>query len=232
MLIQQFRYANDNLGYIVYAGKQAMAIDGGAVGEMTDFVRDMGLDIRYVTNTHLHHDHTGGNDALLRETSAQYLDCRQFSHEQTIELDDETVTVLKTPGHSTESVCFAAKDFLVTGDTLFNGTVGNCFSGDLDGFFNSLKLLMSYPGETRVFSGHDYVKESIDIAAAIDPDNPDIRAYMAAYTPDLVVSTLADEARVNPYLRFNSQTLLKILQQRNVPFQTELERFKSIMEIF
>lgn len=232
MDIQQFRYSNDNLGYLVWSKNRGMAIDGGAADEMIAFAQARAIEIRYVTNTHLHQDHVCGNPALLKETNAQHLDCSQLEDGREIRLDDEIVKVLVTPGHSRESVCFAAGDFLVTGDTLFNGTVGNCFSGDLDGFFRSLKRLMAYPGTTRIFAGHDYVKESMDIAASIDPDNPDIKAYMDAYDPGLVVSTLADETKVNPYIRFNAPNMLKHLQQRNVPFQTEAERFKSIMEIF
>jgi hydroxyacylglutathione hydrolase len=37
MKVKQFRYSADNLGYLVYGKKEAMAIDGGAVDEMLAF---------------------------------------------------------------------------------------------------------------------------------------------------------------------------------------------------
>ena len=232
MQIQQFRYSADNLGYLVFSKDTGIAIDAGAVAEMTDFAQKNHITIAFVTNTHLHHDHITGNDQVREKTGAVFLDCRKFSDNQQIQLGQEAVTVLTTPGHTHDAVCFAADDFLVTGDTLFNGTVGNCFSGDLEAFYHSLRKLMAFAGQTKIFSGHDYVAESLEIAEAIDPDNPDIRPYREKYDPDLVVSTLAEELLVNPFLRFNAPAMIKKLQQRNFPCNTEKQRFISLMEAF
>lgn len=233
MEIQQFRYASDNLGYLVYTEARGIAIDGGNPDEMVAFATEKGVEIALVTNTHTHPDHTLGNSMLLEKTGATFLDCRQFSHGQTIEVaPGYALEVLRTPGHTRESVCFKGDGFLVTGDTLFNATVGNCFSGDLDAFYRSLKLLMDLPGETRVYAGHDYVAESLAAAWSIEKENPDIAAYEKKYTPDHVVSTLADELKVNPYLRFNSPSILRRLEERDMPRATETERFSSLMEIY
>ena len=232
MQIQQFRYSADNLGYLVFSEKTGVAIDAGAVTDMTNFTQKNHITIAYVTNTHLHHDHISGNDQMLEKTGAVFLDCKNFSDKQKIQVGRETLTVLTTPGHTRDSVCFAADDFLVTGDTLFNGTVGNCFSGDLEAFYHSLKKLTAFAGHTKIFAGHDYVAESLETAEAIDPDNPDIRQYKEKYDPVLVVSTLKDELLVNPFLRFNAQAMIKKLQQRNFPCHTEKQRFISLMEAF
>jgi hydroxyacylglutathione hydrolase len=231
MNIKQFRYSADNLGYLVFSDTQGIAIDGGNPGDMVDFAREKGITIKYVTNTHSHQDHTGGNTALLKKTDAQFIDCRRAGEDRVITLDGEKIEVIPTPGHTEDSICFKAGDFLVTGDTLFNGTVGNCFSGDLKGFFRSLKTLMAFPKETKIYAGHDYVQESMDIAAATEKDNPDIEAYLQTYDPGLVVSTLKDELLVNPYIRFNAPAMMELLQKRKMPFKTEEQRFISIMEI-
>lgn len=68
MKVKQFRYSIDNLGYLVYGLKSAMAVDGGAVGEILDFVRIHNLHLKYVTNTHSHMDHTVGNQGLPIKT--------------------------------------------------------------------------------------------------------------------------------------------------------------------
>ncbi|MFN2356987.1 MAG: MBL fold metallo-hydrolase [Desulfotignum sp.] len=232
MQIKQFRYGADNFGYLVFDKTRAIAIDAGAVADMTDFAQEHDLTIAWVTNTHLHPDHTGGNASMLEKTGAAFLDCTTFSQDQQIFLDKEALTVILTPGHTHDSVCFAGDDFLVTGDTLFNGTVGNCFSGDLEAFYHSLKKLLAFPGTTRVFAGHDYVKESLEIAAAIDPGNLDIDRYLEIYDPALVVSTLADELQVNPFLRFNADSMIQKLKQRNFSCDTEKQRFISLMEAF
>jgi hydroxyacylglutathione hydrolase len=232
MRIEQFRYGTDNLAYLVFSGNSGLSIDPGAAEDMVRFARTHEISINQVVNTHLHPDHTSGNAEMLKKTSARYLDCRTLSDNDTLSLDNETLTVIKTPGHTHDDICFAGHDFLVTGDTLFNGTVGNCFSKDLDAFYHSLKKLMAFPGTTRVFAGHDYVKESVEIAQAIDPDTPGVNEYLEYYDPDRVTSFLADELRINPFLRFNDQTMIAKLTQRHFPCDTEIERFKSLMQAF
>lgn len=232
MQIEQFRYGTDNLGYLIFSGTCAVAIDPGAVDEMLAFARNQNIRITRITNTHLHPDHTCGNDQLLGKTGAEYIDCRNLADNDTIAVENEQLTVITTPGHTHEDVCFFAGDFMVTGDTLFNGTVGNCFSRDLDAFYHSLRKLMAFPGSTRIFAGHDYVKESMEIALAIDPDTPDVDRYLEKYDPERVTSCLADELRINPFLRFNDKTMLRKLSRRRFPCATEIERFKSLMQAF
>lgn len=232
MQIEQFRYGVDNLAYLVYSGTCGVAIDPGAADDMFSFARERNIRINQVTNTHLHPDHTGGNARLLEKTQAEYLDCRNLSDNESIALESDALRVITTPGHTHDDVCFAGNGFLVTGDTLFNGTVGNCFSKDLDAFYHSLKKLMAFPGETLIFAGHDYVKESVEIAQAIDPDTPGIVQYLEKYDPDRVTSCLSDERRINPFLRFNDDTMIDRLKQRHFNCDTEIQRFKSLMQAF
>lgn len=225
------------MGYLVFSDTQGIAqgvvIDGGNPDDIVDFAKARGIDIKYVTNTHYHQDHTCGNAGLLEKiTTAQFIDCRRVRQGQVIDLDGETLEIFLTPGHTESDVCFKADDFLVTGDTLFNGTVGNCFSGDLGRFFTSLKTLMAFPMETKIYAGHDYVQEAMKMAASIEEDNTDIEAYLQKYDPRLVVSTLEDELRVNPYLRFNAPSMMADLEKRKMPGTTEEQRFFSIMEIY
>ena len=41
--VKQFRYASDNLGYIIYSQKSAVAVDGGAVDAMIEFTNEFAL---------------------------------------------------------------------------------------------------------------------------------------------------------------------------------------------
>jgi len=232
MKIKQFRYAADNLGYLIHTETHGMAVDAGAAADTLAFARQTGIEISYVTNTHGHHDHTPGNETLLAQTNAQFLDCAGITGDTQITLGSETVLAFPTPGHTRDSICFYADGFLVTGDTLFNATVGNCFSGDLNAFYHSLKRLMEFPAETRIFAGHDYVAESIQVARLMEPDNPDIDTYMDRYDSQCVVSKIGDELRVNPYLRFNTDSLVARMKGRQLPVDTEEERFVSLMEHF
>jgi hydroxyacylglutathione hydrolase len=231
--IQQFKYGADNLGYLVYSEKSCIAIDPGAPDDMAKFAIEKNIPIDIVTNTHTHADHTKGNNVLLKKTNARFIDCTTLSQGQVLDLKDATgLEVMLTPGHTMDSLCFKGDGFIVTGDTLFNATVGNCFSGDLESFFNSLKQLMALPGDTLVYAGHDYVLESLKYAKIIEPNNPNLKGYASAYNPDHVVSRLSEELKVNPYLRFNTSSMIERLKEKNLPRETQFQRFSSVMEVF
>jgi len=232
MFVKQFRYSADNLGYLLYSANEGIAIDAGAVQDIISFAKKNRIQIKYVTNTHSHHDHTSGNKEMLQKTGAQFIDCTKIKSDDKISLGQEILNIIYTPGHTDDSITFQADDFLITGDTLFNGTIGNCFSGDFKAFFQSLKRLISFSEKTRIYSGHDYVKESIQIAKSIEKDNLYIHEYIKKYNPQLIVSLLGDELKVNPFLRFNTPGMIKNLKKQNMPVDTEFERFNSIMEIF
>ena len=231
MKIKQFFYGGDNLGYLLHHEGAALAVDGGAVDEILAFVQRQGLTLTRVTNTHGHGDHTTGTRKLVHASGAEYLDHRRFADGQTIALGGQAVTVRLTPGHTADSVVFAAGDFLVTGDTLFNATVGNCFSGDLQAFYRSICLIMDYPDATRIYSGHDYVKESLAFARHLTPGNRAIDRYAARYNAEHVVSTIEDERAVNPYLRFNEPEIIRLLESRGLPVNTAYRRWEGIMSI-
>nr|WP_321398325.1 MBL fold metallo-hydrolase [uncultured Desulfobacter sp.] len=233
MDIEQFKYGTDNLGYLVYNGNSSIAIDPGAPEQMAKFASEKNVSIDIVTNTHTHGDHTQGNNALIEMTNAQFIDCTTLLHGQVLALKDGTgIEVIRTPGHTMDSLCFKGDGFIVTGDTLFNATVGNCFSGDLNAFFNSLTILMELPGDTLVYAGHDYVLDSLKYARIIEPDNPNLTEYAAAYDPEHVVSRLSEELKVNPYLRFNTPAMIERLKEKNLPIETQFQRFSSVMEVF
>jgi len=229
--VEPFRYGDDNLGYVIYGTGQAMAVDGGAWEEILAFLRRNHLLLSYVTNTHGHFDHTPGNDSLLGHTKAALLSFEDLPDGREILLDGGKVSVLRTPGHSLDSVCFYTGAALVSGDTLFNGTVGNCFTGDLKAFYRSIKRIMTLPPETLIYAGHDYVRDALAFAAHLEPDNPAIERYRQAYDSQHVCSSLAEELAVNPYLRFNETPIVELLEKLGLPAATEWERWHSLMSI-
>lgn len=231
MNLQQFPYSSDNFSYVLHGEHSAMAIDGGAVDAILDFVEKNRLRLTHVMHTHQHPDHTCGTRELMNRSGAALLDGAFLSGHATIELDGLTVRVHATPGHTEDSVTFQAGNFLITGDTLFNGTIGNCFSGDIKAFYNSIKFLMGFPGDTLVYAGHDYLKYAMSFTRLIEPDNPDIDPYLKSYNPAHVRSFLGDELKVNPYLRFNNSRFIEILKKKNLPVATEFQRWESVMSL-
>lgn len=229
--VKQFRYGADNLGYLIYGTENGMAVDGGDAEGIIAFLGEHRLRLKYVANTHDHPDHTSGNALLLEATNARFLSGADLPDGAQIALDGGEVRIIHTPGHTKESRCFHSGKFLLGGDTLFNGTIGNCFSGDLEGFYHSILKLMALPDETIVYAGHDYVKVSMAFARRLDPGNRAIGAFLRRYDPKQVFSTLAEERKMNPYLRFNDPAIVKLLAKLRLPRETESERWHSLMSI-
>ena len=228
--IEQLRYG-DNLGCLIFGQTEAMAIDGGAWQEILAFLETHNMTLKFVTNTHQHYDHTSGNEQLLRKTKAMFLNSSTLADNQEIIIDGDAVIVYRTPGHTSDSICFHTGNILVTGDTLFNATIGNCFSGDQNGFYQSIKRLMALPDDTKIYAGHDYIRDSLAFARHLEPDNKELDSFRNSCDPDHVYSTLADERKINPYLRFNEESIINLLKKNHLPHATEWERWESLMSI-
>ena len=233
LTITQYRYSADNFSYVVSGPKTAVAIDPGAVEAIMGFLDAEKLTLSHVINTHTHPDHTLGNAELLSRSQATHIDCQTLQRMGEISIDGAPMRVHPTPGHMEDCLTFETEGCLITGDTLFNGTVGTCFSGDMTAFFRSISLLLSFPDGTKVYAGHDYVKESMAFARTIEPENEaEINRYLSLYDPTHVVSTLEDERRANPFVRFNEKNLIAAMERRGLPTGTELERWHAIMELY
>lgn len=74
----------------------------------------------------------------------------------TLSLGDETFTVWHTPGHSPDGVCLVGRTFVLTGDTVFRGTVGrtdldDSNQADMDA---SLVKILVWNDELVLYPGH------------------------------------------------------------------------------
>lgn len=231
MQIKQFRYNTDNLAYIIHHENLGIAVDPGAVDEMYSFISDASIRVTYIVNTHTHPDHTSGNASMLGKTGAAYLDMKTLINTRSLELSGEKINVHHTPGHSKDSVIFHFDNILVTGDTLFTGKAGRCFTGNLPRYLESIKLIMSFPEHTTIYGGHDYVLEYMQTAKSIEPTNEAIDGFLKTYDPNHVRSTLSDEYKINPTLRFNHPDLINILKRKGLPVESEFNRWQSVMSI-
>ena len=229
--LTQFRHNPDNLSYLIYGVRGAIAIDGVASNEILKFIKNRNLNLLFVTNTHSHSDHTSGDRTLLKGSNARFIGYEELISCGAIKIESQMIKVITTPGHTDDSVCFYFNNILLSGDTLFNGTVGNCFSGSLENFYHSIKKIMALPQDTLIFAGHDYIQDALQFAKKLEPDNEDSEIYLVNYNPDHPVSTLKSEFKVNPYLRFNERNIVELLKNNDLPRDTELQRWLSLMTI-
>ena len=147
------------------------------VDAYVEFAAAKAMRITHVIDTHVHADHRSGGRALAEKTGAPYclhesanvaFPFESLRDGQVIELGNVRVKVLHTPGHTPESICLVVTDlrrgpdpwFVLTGDTLFVGSVGR---PDLPGrarenastLYASLHdRLLSLPDDLEIYPGH------------------------------------------------------------------------------
>ena len=135
------------------------------------------VELTHVIDTHVHADHYSGGRSLANLTNARYclhenaaarFPFHKLRDGDILEAGNTLVEVLHTPGHTLDSVCLLVTDkrrgeapwFVVTGDTLFVGSVGR---PDLAGretemaalLFQSLhQKLLTLPDDLEIFPGH------------------------------------------------------------------------------
>jgi glyoxylase-like metal-dependent hydrolase (beta-lactamase superfamily II) len=125
------------------------------------------LKIRYILNTHTHHDHCLGNEYVKKKTGAETIGGKGAKVKidkvvgdgEQIPLGQSHIEVISTPGHSPDSICYLFQGNLFTGDTLF---VGECGRTDLPGgsaedLYESLfNKILRLDDSIKVYPGHDY----------------------------------------------------------------------------
>jgi glyoxylase-like metal-dependent hydrolase (beta-lactamase superfamily II) len=76
---------------------------------------------------------------------------------QLIKVGSKEIRVIHTPGHTRGGICLLVDQILITGDTLFQGSIGrtDLYGGDFDMLMTSImERLMVLPDETIVYPGH------------------------------------------------------------------------------
>jgi hydroxyacylglutathione hydrolase len=235
MKIKQFRFDHPPFGsvfsYLLWSDKEALVVDGGATDEVLEFCHAMGIKIKQVTNTHCHDDHTGGNSYFIEKTGAQYISPEQAVKQEIIKVGTREVRVTPVPGHSEDSVLLSFDNILITGDTLFTGTIGNCYTNDYESYFKSLEYIMSFPDNTEVYPGHDLMEYATGVAEKFEPDNPHIDEYRKFYKYDCVKTTIGWEKKVNPFVRWDDPALDSFRATLDKPLDTPYERFRAMMSV-
>lgn len=81
---------------------------------------------------------------------------RELRDGEVVEAGEVRLTVIHTPGHTPGSICLYAPGHLLTGDTVFSGSVGRTdfAGGDPHAMRTSVARLAGLPDDTRIYPGH------------------------------------------------------------------------------
>lgn len=164
---------------------ECIVIDPGCgVKKVLDYVKENNFYIKSVLLTHCHYDHSAGIPELKKNFDLKVYASKECSenikspiinvsnmfgkdlgrvyvdeilNEGEFDTAGIRMKCIKTPGHTSGSVCFFAEDNLFTGDTLFLRTVGrwDLPTGKYDELENSLRNKIYVLDENiKVFPGH------------------------------------------------------------------------------
>ena len=186
-----------NFNYLIACAEtgEALAIDPLDHEKCLSTAKARGWRITQVLNTHEHHDHTGGNAAVIAATGAKLIAHHRAGAsisgvDRGVQASDvikvgKTVELecLDTPGHTMCHICLRShtkEPALFSGDTLFNAGAGNCHNGGNPGelYKTFAEQLERLPGNTRVYPGHDYIENNLKFTHSREPDNADAKALL------------------------------------------------------
>lgn len=130
-------------------------------------LRELGLTLRWVLETHVHADHVTSAGPLSDMTGAQTVVGERgaacghvrVKHGDVLQLGETSIEVLETPGHTDDSLSFRVDGHVFTGDCLLvRGTGRADFqNGDPEALYDSItRVLFALPDDTLVWPGHDY----------------------------------------------------------------------------
>lgn len=135
VLLQIRRNGKGCLSYLLGTNGEAAVIDPCIDPEAyTSVAEHEGFRITHVLETHVHADHISRARALCEATGAQLCiaknDRAQFEYNalndgDSLSVGDLLITVIATPGHTGESVCYEVSGkILLSGDTVFADNIG------------------------------------------------------------------------------------------------------------
>lgn len=172
MLIRQlFDASTSTYTYLVadQVTREAALIDPvrEQVGRDLELVRELGLRLTHVLETHVHADHVTGAGALRDLTGAKTCassagaPCAdvQLLHGSLVRVGLVEITALATPGHTNDSLSFHVPGAVFTGDSLLIRGCGRTDfqAGDAGTLYDSItRTLLALPDATLVYPGHDY----------------------------------------------------------------------------
>lgn len=220
--VHQFACLSDNYGFLIHdtASGETVCIDTPDADACLRAAESKGWRITQIWNTHWHHDHAGGNEAIKEQTGclvvAPEVDAPKIEAVDRTVMNGDTVTigefeaqVIDVSGHTMGHVAYylPAAGIAFVGDSLFALGCGRMFEGSPPQFWASLLRLKALPASTTIYCAHEYTASNARFALHADPENTALASYAAdiearrAANEWTVPTILGRELATNPFLR-------------------------------
>ena len=222
MKVKIIKCLQDNYSYLLINEKnqEACVIDPSEARPIIDFVEKKNINLKFILNTHHHHDHVGGNNELKKKYGVKIVGFKNdkdkipeidifVEHNQTWINEDFEAKIIHIPGHTLGHICFYfLKDKIVfTGDTLFSLGCGRIFEGTYEQMFASLNKLKKLPIDTKIYCGHEYTLKNSLFCLQHEKNNKNLEKKIFEIKDKLknnlptLPSTIGEELACNIFLR-------------------------------
>ena len=216
------------------ANRNCCVVDPGEADPIINYLEKNKLNLKYILNTHHHHDHVGGNEELKKKFDAEvvgYIGDKNRIPQIDICLNDGEIwkedifeaKIYHVPGHTIGHICFHffKNKLIFTGDTLFSLGCGRIFEGSYEQMYNSLQVLKNLDKDTKIYCGHEYTSANVNFALSIDPNNKKLENYSkwASHQENelrpTIPTMLSDQLLCNPFLRCDEDQFMKLYESQN-----------------
>ncbi len=237
---------DDNYVWVVLQNQACWIIDPGDAQPVANVLSERGLTPKSIWVTHRHWDHITGIEALTQSYAMpvfgpQLLYPNTVTHPvqpgDNLPLAPTQTQVLGLAGHTTEHLGYylPERQWLFSGDTLFNAGCGRLFDGSIEQLYQAIQVINALPDSTLIFATHEYTLANLKFAQAVEPDNPALAIAVAQSEaqrqkrlPTLPTS-LAVQRKINPFLRPHIATVKRRVEaQMGCLCQTEKDVFKHL----
>ncbi len=222
MKIISIKCLQDNYSYLIIDENKQIAcvIDPSEASPIINFIKDSNIKLKYILNTHHHHDHVGGNIELKKKFNSKIIGFKGdkdripqidvlVEDNQIWKEDNFETKIYHIPGHTSGHIAyhFFKEKKIFTGDTLFSLGCGRIFEGTHEEMFNSLNQIKKLPKETEIYCGHEYTLQNAKFCLANDSNNFKLKEKIEIIKKKLknnlpsIPTTLEDEIECNIFLK-------------------------------
>lgn len=148
-------YLGENT-YLVYNNKDLIIIDPGCEFDLIDkYITDNGFNLLCILVTHYHFDHVRSLNKLISKYKTVVYDYNNIGE---ININNYKIDILKTFGHTDDSVTFYFKDnnVMFTGDFLFKESIGryDFENSSIEVMKQSIKYIKTFNENIIIYPGH------------------------------------------------------------------------------
>ena len=227
----------DNLVWVWVHNFNAVVIDPSISSPVMEWLLRRNLSLKAILQTHHHEDHIGGTQELIKRwPNAQVIASKKELKRipfQTFSVDnndifnlfDSEIKVIEVHGHTNNHIAFYISkettkyNILFPGDTIFGGGCGRILEGTPTQMYESLNKLNSLPGNTKIYSAHEYTENNLKWALSLKSKDISIIKRLRSVqnkrqkgVPSLP-STISEERKTNLFLRAKNVEELTMLRR-------------------